>query len=238
MKHETVCASHTTQLGDRASKPRVMNVAVFGSTGSTGRLVVESALSAGHVVTAFARDPKRMPLTHPNLRIVKGDAMDPASVASAVQGTDAIICTLGMIPRAKQDRGRRQRGVPVCSVGTRNILAAMPRGRGRLIVESSVSVGESYRTGSFGAGFMVKLALKEVMADKEKQEAAVRESDCDWTIVRPATLTFRSARGNLKAGTDLRWNIASTATRADVADYMVGILDDPATYGKAITVRN
>jgi uncharacterized protein YbjT (DUF2867 family) len=216
-----------------------MNVVVFGPTGSTGRLVVESALSAGHVVTAFVRDPKRMPLTHANLRIVKGDAMDPASVASAVQGQDAVICTLGVKPQAKDDLGRRQPGVPVCSVGTKNILAAMPLGRGRrLIVESSVSVGESYHTGSFGAGFLVKLALKEVMADKEEQEAAVRESDCDWTIVRPATLTFKRARGNLKAGTDLRWNITSTATRADVAEYMVKILDDPATYKKAITVRN
>ena len=50
--------------------------------------------------------------------------------------------------------------------------------------------------------------------------------------------TFKRARGSLKAGTDLRWNITSTATRADVADYMVKILDDPATYKKAITVRN
>ena len=217
-----------------------MNVVVFGPTGSTGRLVVESALSAGHVVTAFVRDPKRLPLTHPNLRIVKGDAMDPASVASAVQGADAdaVICTLGVKPQAKEDLGRRQPSVPVCSVGTKNILAAMRPGRGRLIVESSVSVGESYHTGSFGAGFIVKLALKEVMADKEEQEAAVRESDCDWTIVRPATLTFKRARGNLKAGTDLRWNITSTATRADVAEYLVKILDDPATYKKAITVRN
>jgi len=215
-----------------------MNVVVFGSTGSTGRLVVEAALSAGHVVTAFVRDPKRMPMTHPNLRIVKGDAMDPASVASALKGADAIICTLGVIPQAKENRRRRQPGVPVCSVGTKNILAAMPPGRGRLIVESSVSVGESYHTGSFGAGFIVKLALKKVMSDKEEQEAAVRESDCDWTIVRPATLTFKRARGNLKAGTDLRWNVTSTATREDVAGYLVKILDDPATYKKAITVRN
>lgn len=215
-----------------------MNVIVFGATGSTGRLVVESALSAGHFVTAFVRDPKRMPLTHPQLRIVEGDAMDPASVAAAVQGMDAVICTLGAIPQAKEDRRRRQPGIPVCSVGTKNILAAMPRGRGRLIVESSVSVGESYRTGSFCAGFIVKLALREVMADKEEQESVVRKSDCDWTIVRPATLTFKPARGDLKAGTDLRWNITSTATRADVAEYLVKILDDPATYKKAITVRS
>lgn len=214
-----------------------MNVVVFGATGSTGRLAVESALSAGHLVTAFVREPKRMSLAHPHLRIVRGDAMDPASVAPVVQGADAIICTLGPIPQAKEDLGRRQIGVPVASVGTKNILAAM-QGRGRLIVQSSVGVGDSYATGSFGAGFFVKLVLKQVMADKEEQEAAVRQSACDWTIVRPATLTFKPRRGHLKAGTDLRWHITSTATRADVADYMVKILADPTTFRKAITLRN
>jgi uncharacterized protein YbjT (DUF2867 family) len=39
-------------------------------------------------------------------------------------------------------------------------------------------------------------------------------------------------------GTDLRWNVTSTATRADVAEYMVKILDGPTTFRKAIRVRN
>lgn len=164
--------------------------------------------------------------------------MVAASVEPAVEGADAIVCTLEPIPQAKEDRGRRQVGIPVASVGTRNILAAMPQGRGRLVVQSSVSVGDSYATGSFGAGFLVRLALRKVMADKELQEAAVRASDCNWTILRPASLTFGPARHNLKAGTRLRWHIASTATREDVADYIVRILADPSTFRKAITLRN
>lgn len=215
-----------------------MNVVVFGATGATGRLVVESALSAGHIVTAFVRDPARMTLTHPNLRIVEGDAMNPASVAGAVSGAHAVLCTLGTMPEAKEDSGRGQPGVPVCSVGTRNILAAMARTPCRFIVESSVSVGDSYATGILGAGYIIRLVLKAVMADKEEQEAAVRGSDCDWTIVRPVRLTNKPARGDLKSGTDLRWNITSRATRADVANYMVQILADASTYKKAITLRN
>lgn len=215
-----------------------MNVVVFGATGATGRLVVESALSAGHFVTAFVREPTRMPLTHPHLRLVEGDAMDPASVASAVSGAHAVLCTLGTMPEAKEDFSRRQPGVPVCSVGTKNILAAMPLTQGRFIVESSASVGDSYATGILGAGFIVRLALKRVMADKEEQEAAVRGSDCDWTIVRPVKLTNKPSRGSLRSGTDLRWNITSMAARADVANYMVQILADASTYMKAITLRN
>ncbi len=215
-----------------------MNVVVMGSTGATGLLVVAAALSAGHSVTAFVREPTRMPLTNARLRLVEGDAMNPTSVARAVAGADAIICTLGTMPEAKKDLGRRQPGVPVCSVGTKNILAAMDETGGRLIVESSASVGDSYAKGILGAGFIVKVALKSVMADKEKQEAAVRGSSCNWTIVRPVKLTSKPARGQLKAGTDLRWNIASTANRADVATYMVQILADVSTYKRSVTLRS
>ena len=134
---------------------------------------------------------------------------------------------------------RRQPDVPICSVGTRNILAAMHTcDCRRLVIESSASVGNSYGAAVLGAGFIVRLALKQVMADKELQEAAVRASACDWTILRPVKLTNAPAKGILKAGVDLRWNIASRATRADVANFMVSVLADRDTYGKAITLRN
>lgn len=63
-------------------------------------------------------------------------------------------------------------------------------------------------------------------------------SACNWTIVRPVKLSHAPAKGSLKAGADLRWNIASSATRADVADFMVRILTDSSTYRQAITLRN
>ena len=216
-----------------------MNLIIFGATGATGRLLVESALAAGHSVTAFVRDSKRLPVNHSRLRIVEGDAMDLASVASALPGQEAAICALGTMPEGKADLARRQPGVPVCSVGTRNILAAMDScGCRRLLVESSASVGDSFSTGFLGAGFIVRLALRQIMADKELQEAATKASACDWTILRPVKLTDAPAKGNLKSGVSLRWNITSSATRADVANYMVNLLADSGTYRKAITLRN
>ena len=49
-----------------------------------------------------------------------------SSVVDAMHGADAVICTLGTMPEGKDDSARRQPGVPVCSVGTKNILAALP----------------------------------------------------------------------------------------------------------------
>lgn len=49
-----------------------MNVLVLGATGATGatsRLVGGSALAAGYAVTAFVREARRLPLSHPDLRL-------------------------------------------------------------------------------------------------------------------------------------------------------------------------
>lgn len=73
-----------------------MKLLLFGATGGTGRKLVEQALELGHSVTAFARDPGKVKITHWNLRVVKGDILEPASVTAAVQGQDAVLSALGI----------------------------------------------------------------------------------------------------------------------------------------------
>ena len=214
-----------------------MNILIFGATGATGRQLVEHALAAGHSVTAFVRDPARLHVAHPSLRHVVGDVMVPPTIEPAMPGHDAVLCALGTKPQDKADIGRRQPGVPVCSVGTANIMAAMARaGVRRIVVESSASVGHSLRTGRLGAGHVVRLLLRDVMRDKEQQESLVRNSSLDWTIVRPVMLNDRPAKGRLRSGDQLAWSLASSVSRADVAAFMISTLEDRSTLGRAITV--
>src|SRR5450756_1115809 len=166
-----------------------MNVVIFGASGQTGTALVDLALDQGHSVTAFVRDPTRLRRAHPSLRSVVGNVMDPSTLELAVSGQDAVICALGTMPEAQSDKIRRQPGVPVCSVGTKNILRAMlTHAVRRIVVESSACVVTSRHTGKFGAGFIVHLLLHKVMDDKERQEAFVRDSTLDWTIIRPVRL--------------------------------------------------
>src|SRR5438105_131666 len=73
-----------------------MKLLIFGATGGTGRALMEQALEQGHVVTAFARDPAQVRTVHSNLRVVRGDILDPASVEAAVRGQDAALSALGV----------------------------------------------------------------------------------------------------------------------------------------------
>jgi uncharacterized protein YbjT (DUF2867 family) len=213
-----------------------MHILVVGASGGTGRLLVSQALDAGHVVTAFVRDAARLPLTHAALRVAVGDAMHRDSFGPFMAGQDAILCTLGAKPEG-DDAHRGQPGVPVCSVGTRHLIEAMrSAGMRRLVVESSAPCGESAATGRWPAPWIVRTVLREVMADKEIQEAAVRASGLDWTIIRPVKMTNGPRTDRVRVGADLRWGITSKVSRADVAAVMLRTVAAGDTIGAALTV--
>lgn len=67
-----------------------MKIALIGPTGFVGSAVLTEALSRGHAVTALSRTPAKLaPQT--GLTAVQADATDPAQVATAVAGTDAVV---------------------------------------------------------------------------------------------------------------------------------------------------
>ncbi len=47
-----------------------MNVIVFGCTGTTGLLVIQTALSEGLRITAFARTASKISMQHSNLSAI------------------------------------------------------------------------------------------------------------------------------------------------------------------------
>lgn len=112
-----------------------MKLAVFGSTGGTGRQIVAQALDAGHEVTAFARHPTALEARR-GLRIVAGHTDDRAAVVQAVAGCDAVLCALGGHPLRRRER--------VCSTAMQNIAAAMRQCKVlRVIAISTFGAGET-----------------------------------------------------------------------------------------------
>ncbi len=71
-----------------------MRIAVFGATGGTGRAFIKEALGADHIVTAFARDPGKLPAAE-GLTVVQGDVMNASDVAPVLVGHDAVVVSLG-----------------------------------------------------------------------------------------------------------------------------------------------
>src|SRR5437773_11819621 len=99
-----------------------MKIAVIGSTGRTGRLVIEEGIRRQHAMTAFTRRPDAL-ADIPGLRaVVQGDGRNLKDIRRAVRGQDAVISIVAP-----------DGGVPtiVISDVTRGELTALPAPGGR-----------------------------------------------------------------------------------------------------------
>lgn len=135
-------------------------------------------------------------------------------------GHDAVICTLGS--------GQKLTG-SVCSQGTRHIIEAMQQaGIRRLICQSTLGAGDSWGSLNFyWKTIMFGLILRQVLADHERQEQAVKHSGLDWTLVRPGAFIDGERTGQYRhgfSGTDKTAKLQ--ISRADVADFILRQLSD------------
>lgn len=208
-----------------------MKLTVFGATGGTGRQIVRQALRAGHDVTAVVRDPARLGLEPgENLDVVTADVLDPASIAPAISGRDAVLSTLGPRGRAPSR---------VCRDSARGIAAAMhDSGVRRLLV---VSNSGNYTEGD---GLAVRLLVKPILRrmlrhayeDMDAMEREVRASGLRWTIVRPPQLTDKPYTGTVRSSLDGNVRGSFRISRADLAGYLLGAADDHSVVGKTVSV--
>ncbi|WP_313905349.1 SDR family oxidoreductase [Streptomyces sp. SLBN-31] len=178
-----------------------VNIVIFGANGPTGRLAAEQASAEGHTVTAVTRRPKEFPVIGPRVRVVEADVLDPAAVDRGVAGQDAVISALG-VPYGRSP-------VSVYSAGVSHITQAMTKHGVRRIVGVTSTV--LFGTAAPGETFLFRRVLepsvvrfmgRTVYDDMRRMEEVVRESDLDWTVVRPGGLFDRDGVSDYRVGTE------------------------------------
>lgn len=191
-----------------------MNLLVIGSTGRTGKHVLEQGLRRGHEITAFTRRPQELAGFQGLKRIVHGDALELADARKAVQGQDAVISAVG--------------GSGIA----RNLIAAMEVRR--LVMTSSRSI---IATRPWLAIALAWLIFRAPYADLARAEGMLEMSDLDWSIVRATMLSDKPFTGRVH--TDFEPNATGgdwALTRADYAMTLLEVVENPRMIGRALGV--
>ena len=209
-----------------------MNLLIVGATGGTGRQLVSQALERGHRVTALVRkEPSGKP--RPQLIAVLGNVLDPPSLDRAARGQDAVLSALG----------HRQwfRPTRILSEGTRNLIEAMRRhGVRRFVCETALGISDAWwQMGLYYSLFLRPVILSLYFWDKTRQEAIIRASDLDWTIVRPGALTNGPKRGHYRHGPRVgHWLWTVRISRAGVAAFMLDQMTDSRYVRASVGLAN
>jgi putative NADH-flavin reductase len=204
-----------------------MNILIVGASRGIGLQLLKQSLAVGHAVTAMARRFQELPDRPERLTARSGDILDEAKVREVMAGQEAVCLTIGV--------GVTRKPVTVFSRGTQNVLTAMAEhGVRRLLCITGIGAGDSQGHGGFLYDRIFQpLLLKTIYDDKDRQEALIRASDTDWTIVRPAFLTNGPLTGHYRVITDMSGISAGRISRADVAHFLLAELSANRYLGQA-----
>jgi putative NADH-flavin reductase len=208
-----------------------VKVLVLGATGGTGRHIVSQALDHGHDVSALIRDRSKLGTHESRIRIVDGEIGNGAALGEAMRGQDAVISAIG---RGKSFKSEHliQRAVPA-------ILTAMQSNHvRRLVFTSAFGVGESQRYAPWPARLFFKTLLRDIYADKAIGDDLIRKSGIEWTIVQSSQLNNGQLTKSYRSGERLELRGMPAVSRADVAHFIVTLIDDRSSIGKTLLISN
>ncbi len=198
------------------------HIAILGATSGIGRCAMEEALRRGHTVRAIARSAGDL-APQPGLEPCAADALDPAQMADALTGCDAVIYALGI----KESVSMLWKEVTLFSASTRILLDAMQTaGISRLVAVTGFGAGRSRAAMSSLESLGHKAILGRPYADKDRQEALIMDSALDWTIARPVILTNSARTGQYRVLREASAWRNGLISRSDTACYLLDAIED------------
>lgn len=210
-----------------------MHILVEGGSKGLGLEIARQALEAGYKVRSMARSASAINLSNPLLERVRGDALKSRDVEAALVGIDVVIQTLGI------GFADLFKPVSVFSEATRVLVASMKRQKiRRLICVTGFGAGDSGASISSLQRIPFQAIFGRAYQDKTRQEHLIKASGLDWTIARPGVLTGGKRTRHYKILDDASQWRNGIISRSDVADFMVGQIQDETYLLKAPVLVN
>jgi putative NADH-flavin reductase len=197
-----------------------MKLALLGSTGFVGAVLLNKALAQGHQLKVLARSPEKLGGAKDKVDIARGDMFDPAALESLVQGVDAVISVAGPPMNGKFDVEKHARA-------TQDLVYAMKNANvNRLITITGAAaevpgqkLGFKQSLLRFVLGTFVR---PDVIKVKDMELKTIAASGLNWTVIRPPLIGSGNATGSVAASeadmTGMKIDVE------DIADFILSLL--------------
>ncbi len=211
-----------------------MKIALFGSTGFLGSVLLQKALNAGYEVNTLVRNPDKLTAYKNSIEYVQGNIFDPVSIRSAISGTEVVLSTVGPSRRDPNQPHLYEQAMV-------DLVEAMKAcGISRIIhTGGAVHAGgenEHWTLQRQALRLFLVLFASPVLEAKRLEWKVLKKSGLDWTLVRPPAIVESVARRGICAEEK---NLASlTVNVEDLADFMLRQIVSREWIGKAPLVAS
>jgi putative NADH-flavin reductase len=205
-----------------------MRVIIFGSTGRTGKYLIQFALEEGHEVTAFARIPDAISIHHPRLKVFQGDATREQDVDAAfAAGQDAVLFAVGT------DLGQTN----LRQTAMKNIIAAMQKHHvKRLVGVGGMGILQASEDHMIFEGPDFPKEYVPVSQDHYAAWQALLRSGLDFSFICPPNIPDGPFTGKYIVQETFPPDGKFLIDTADLAHFMVKELSESKFSGKRVGI--
>ncbi|MDO4255227.1 MAG: SDR family oxidoreductase [Kocuria sp.] len=205
----------------------ISTIVVVGGNGKIARLLTEQTSLK---VISIVRDPKQTLELEPlgaQVRVIDVENAGLVELVQAFRGAQAVVFAAG----GGAGSGIFRKYTTDLGGSIRAQQAALRAGIDRFVQISFIGAANSTPEGTDPV-FAAYWDAKRIADD------SLRASGLTYTIVKPGVLTDENGTGNLTVSEPGQRTGRSTTARANVAAFILAILDDPRTYHRDLDIAD
>jgi putative NADH-flavin reductase len=205
-----------------------MKIAILGSTGFVGKVLLEKALEKGYQIKTLVRDPEKLGIHKERVEFVSGSASQSDKLEQTVSGTEVVLSTLP--PIGNTDEPEK------CAQAMKNLVAILERNA----VKRYIHIGGAVHGGGTDENwtlsrqilkFYLNIVYKRGLIAKQLEWEVLRKSNLEWTLVRPPRVIKEKRKGHLVANEK---NLASVQVNVDdLAEFILEQINSDRWIAKA-----
>jgi putative NADH-flavin reductase len=212
----------------------MMKIALLGSTGFVGKVLMQKALNARYEIKTLVRSPEKLAEYRDRVEYVKGNMFDTTAILAAITGTEAVLSTIGPPQQNPGDPHLYEKamGDLVTAMKSLGIMRIIHIGG----AAHSGGENENWNLSRRFLRVFLTLAARPVLEAKLLEWEVLKKSNLEWTLVRPPRIIRSTTKGTLYADEK---NLSSiTVNVDDLADFMLEQIASREWIGKAPLVAS
>jgi putative NADH-flavin reductase len=212
-----------------SKKEIIMKIAILGSTGFVGNILIKKAVAAGYQIKTLARNPEKLEDIKDKVEIIHGSVFEPSTVEATIEGTEAVLSTIGPPPRNPGNPEQYEKAMKdIVTIMNKNGIKRYIHigGAGHLGGEN-----ENWTLNRRLLRFFLNLFGKPILVAKHLEWEVLKNSDLDWTLVRPPQI--RKGRSNGRIVANEKNLLKLQVSVEDLVDFMLDQIESKEWIKKA-----
>jgi putative NADH-flavin reductase len=172
-----------------------MKIAILGSSGFVGKVLIHKAIESGFTIKTLTRSPEKLEDIKDKVEIIEGSVFDPAAVEETLKGVQVVLSTIG--PPA------RKPGNPLLyEKAMKDIVSIMKKHEIKRYIHIGGAVHEGGENEQWPINrrllrLFLNLVGKPILTAKHLEWEVLKSSGLEWTLVRPPRIVKGKSTGLL-----------------------------------------